>query len=359
MRTPSSLTLLLLVLPLTAHAQTTHPKKDLVFAQVAAGGGYETILNVTNRGANTYSGVLSLYHLTSEAWNPLVNGTRIAGGKMSISIGKGTTATYTITQDGGTEAGFALLMANDMALDNSLEGTLTYYIRSSNGTLVDSVGVQPSTEIYFTTIPFDDFSKLALALANPNAVGATVKLSLFDEANTRISALDQSLASKQHMAKYLWQLFPSVQLARGRLEIQSDVSILGTALTDISGQSSSLPLLPGVKAYTFNVEALGQSGEVNVWFDGAFVHGYIRGLKSFGAPVSNPETVHLVGTFVDGVLQLHRTGRAGSGSDPMLSYFVVSSFSLSQTTVYASWTGWWLNSKSVAGSATAVWTAIN
>jgi hypothetical protein len=49
-----------------------------------------------------------------------------------------------------------------LAQTSFLEGTLTYYVRDG-GFLVDSVGVQPSSELYLTTVPFDDFSKLAMA----------------------------------------------------------------------------------------------------------------------------------------------------------------------------------------------------
>ncbi len=357
MKKPSSFVLLLVLVPLTAHAQVLYPKKDLAFAQVAAGGGYETVLNVTNRGPNTYNGVLNLYHLTLQAWNPLVNGTRITNGKLNVSLNKGVTASYRITQDGGTEAGFAILVASDLALDNYLEGTLTYYIRSSTGDLVDSVGVQPSSEIYLTTIPFDDFSTLALALANANTKGASARLSLFSDTNASISTLDRPLASGEHLAVYLRQLFPSVQMTKGRLEISSDQPIIGTALTDIGGQFSSLPLLPAVKAYTFNVGGFGYSGQISLWFDGPYVQGYARATTVGGVPDPQPDTLHLVGTLVDGVLQLSVTGQPTS--DQQLSYILVNPFSLSQTTVQASWTAWWLTSHNLIGSATATMTAVN
>ncbi len=357
MRKPASLALFLVLLPLTAHAQVLYPKKDLAFAQVAAGGGYETVLNVTNRGRDTYNGVLNLYHLTLQVWNPLVNGTRVTGGKLNVVLSKGATASYRITQDGGTEAGFAIIVASDLALDNYLEGTLTYYIRSSSGALVDSVGVQPSSEIYLTAIPFDDFSRLALALANPNSSRATLKLSLYSDTNARVSALDQPLAPGEHKAVYLWQLFPGVQMTKGRLEILSDVPVFGTALTDIGGQFSSLPLLPGVKDYTFNIAGFGYSGGMSLWFDGPYVQGYVRATTINGVPDPQPDTIYLSGTFVDGVLQLCITGHPES--EQQLSYIVVNPFSLSQATVQATWTGWWLSSRTLIGTATATLTATN
>jgi hypothetical protein len=161
------------------------------------------------------------------------------------------------------------------------------------------------------------------------------------------------------MASYLWQLFPSVQMTKGRLEISSDVPILGTALTDIGGQFSSLPLLPAVKAYTFNVGGFGYSGEMSLWFDGPFVQGFVRATTVGGVPDPQPDTLHMVGTLVNGVLQLTVTGQPSS--DQQLSYILVNPFSLSQTTVQATWSGWWLTSHNLnpLGSASATMTAVN
>ncbi len=56
----AALLAMLLGLPATAFAQDFFAYKDLAFAQIAAGGGYETVLNATNRGASSYSGTLTL-----------------------------------------------------------------------------------------------------------------------------------------------------------------------------------------------------------------------------------------------------------------------------------------------------------
>ena len=42
-----------------ASAQNFYPKKDAVFGQVVVGGGYETVINLTNRGTHPYVGTLS------------------------------------------------------------------------------------------------------------------------------------------------------------------------------------------------------------------------------------------------------------------------------------------------------------
>ena len=361
MKRLSSLALLIALLPVTANAQTLYPKKDLAFAQVAAGGAYETVLNVTNRGSNTYTGVLSLYTQTGQTWSPLVNGSQITGGKFDIVLSKGATATYRITRAGGTEAGFAVIMASDLAQTSFLEGTLTYYVRDG-GFLLDSVGVQPSSELYLTAVPFDDFSKLAMAMANLNTTGVTVRLSVFSDTNVLVAPpLDRPFASGEHLAIYLRQLFPSVQAIRGRLVIQSAAApVIGTILTDIDDQLSSLPMLPAVKAYTFSgtLAGLEYSGEISLWFDGQFVQGYLRALTVGGVPEQSVDTLPLTGSLIDGVLQVITTGSATSDNQ-LLSYTIINPYSLSQATLQASSAAWWLPSHILAGTGTLTLTAIN
>jgi hypothetical protein len=366
MRKSSFLTLLIVLLPLSAHAQNLYPKKDLAFAQVAAGGAYETIINVTNRGSNSYNGSLRFFHLAGQPWSPMVNGVQITNGQMSVSIPNGRTATYQITRDGGTEAGFAFFIASDLAQTSFLEGTLTYYVRDG-GALVDSVGVQPSSEFYLTAVPFDDFSTIAYALANLNTTTVTPKLSVFSDTNVLVASTNlPSFAPGQHMAEYLRQRFQGIQMTKGRLEIQSDRTIVGTILTDNYddltqlSQLSSLPMLPAVKAYTFTgtLAGLTYSGEISLWFDGQFAQGFLRALTVGGVPEQNVDTITVTGSLIDGVLQVITTGSATSDNQ-ILTYLLVNPYSLTQATQQGSATGWFLPSHILAGTGTLTLSAIN
>ncbi len=362
MKTLNSLALLLMLLPLTANAQTLTSKKDLAFAQVAAGGPYKTILNLTNRGSETYFGVLGLYQsgpiAAGQPWSPLVNGTQITDGKVNIALSKGATATYEITQAGGTEAGFATITASTASLTSFAEGTLTYYV-SSGGVQVDSVGVQPSSEFYLTAIPFDDFSTLALALVNLNTTGVTAKLSLYDDNNVLAATLSRAFVPAEHMAQYLYQIFEGVQMTSGRLEIQSDRPIIGTALTQVNEQLSSLPLLPAVKAYTFTGSrgGLAYNGEISLWLDGRFVEGYLRATTVGGVVVPSPVTLPLTGSIVNGVLQATTTG----DPDPnqLLSYTIMNPFSLATTIFAVPSRAFLLSNNTLAGDGTLLLRAIN
>jgi hypothetical protein len=359
MRTRSSLWVLFLLFPLTAQGQNLYPKKDLAFAQVAAGGAYETVINVTNRGPDIYTGSLLLYHQSGLPWNPLVNGIQITNGRMDVSINAGATVTYQVTGAGGTEAGFAVFVADGLGLRSFLEGTLTYYV-TSGATLVDSVGVQPSSEFYLTRIPFDDFSSLAMALANLNTSGVTAKLTVYSSTGVQVATLNQPLGSGEHIAIYLRQLFPGLQMASGRLEIQSSsLPIIGTILTDIDNQLSSLPMLPGVKAYSFtgNVGGVAYEGEMCFWFDGPFVQGYVRPLSVGGVPEQSPDSIVLTGSLFNGVFQTHAAGIPDP--EQLITYVIINPFSPTQATQQGSFTAWLGTTKTSLGTGTLTITAVN
>ena len=71
--------LIILIQPLAA--QNLFIYKDAAFAQVAAGGGWETRITFHDRGTFEYSGTLSFSTGDAIPWNPLVNGSQINNGE--------------------------------------------------------------------------------------------------------------------------------------------------------------------------------------------------------------------------------------------------------------------------------------
>lgn len=171
-----SLILILLTAPATAFAQLI-PRKELGFAQIAFGGGYETVLNLSNRGTSAYNGTLTLAPTdTTKPFPALVNGSPLSGGSMNFVVNAGATATVRITSGSASTdilTGFAVIQSSTPESASLLEGNLTYYLKTPNGSVVDSVGVAPSRSIIQAVIPFDDFQTVALALANFNTANLT------------------------------------------------------------------------------------------------------------------------------------------------------------------------------------------
>ncbi len=83
-----------------ASAQNFYPKKDAVFGQVVVGDGFETVINITNRGTHPYVGTLGLFRTVNEesvAWNPTVNGVAVQDGEYGVEIQPQATLTLRLT----------------------------------------------------------------------------------------------------------------------------------------------------------------------------------------------------------------------------------------------------------------------
>ncbi|MGB7620873.1 MAG: hypothetical protein WBN92_00840 [Terriglobia bacterium] len=334
---------LFLILCSPAWGQNLSPQKDLAFSQIAAGGEYETVLVATNRGTTAYSGVLNLFHAQGQAWNPILNGAPVVNGQVPINIPAGGTKTFHITTAAGVEVGFGFIKATDPTVQTAtLEGNLTYYIKAG-ATLTDSVGVPPSSEFYMATIPFEDSTTIALALANLGNTTANLKLSVFNETNgVAFPPQTPTLSAQSHLPQYLNQFFPGLTLGKGRLEIESDAPIIGTALTQVSNQFSSLPLLPSQRTFSYSATfsgGVGFTGDGGIWVNGSAVNGYLR-ITGSTPPILGtvtPETY-----FVYGALQNKTARIMGYGKSNLLQgqefivYTQIDNFSLSASTLSGS-----------------------
>jgi len=301
----ANLLLILFSVSATAFAQ---PGKNLTFAQIAFGGGYETVVNLTNRGTAVYNGTLTLRPTDPTRPYPArVNGNSVSAG-MNLTLNPGATESLRITSgdaSAGILSGFAIIRSTNRESASLLEGNLTYYVKSADGAILDSVGVAPSIPIRQAVIPFDDFQTIALALANPTNQTATVRLTLFNEMNTQMGGVTQALTNNQQIPKFLREFFPGVSLTKGRVEIQSDRAIAGTALAFVGGEASSLPFLPSIKMYEARLDVPGEgtfTGHVYATILGDVVTGYVVDTMN-GVP--QPDTLEtFVGRVRDGNLEI-------------------------------------------------------
>ena len=284
-----------------APAQYHYPKKDVVFAQVVVGGGFETVINLTNRGRSEYTGTLQLFRFDNSPWNPEVNGQAAENGEYAIEIPSGTTVALRLTGS-DLESGGAILRAGDLRLDNLIEANLTYRVLEG-GQVSDSVGIAPSTEFYRASLPFENFAEVGIALVNGGSSGdviAKIDLSLFLADGRRVRTERLRLGPRSHQARFLYEFFPDLALEGGRIEIVSDALIFGMALTLTGREFSSLPLEPTAVHY-FSVrleverhergtkEARVASGELALWAEGSFLRGYLAIVALDGEAFEEPE----------------------------------------------------------------------
>ena len=343
--------------------------KSLTFAQIAAGGsspGCETILNLANRGTTAYTGSLNLYTMidgVSKPWEPIVNGNAnaVTNGQMNISINAGDAVTLTFTGGTTTVAGFGTITPTGSSSTDEtsfVEGSLTYFFMNGT-TITDSVGIPPSDPLYLTTIPFDTFNNIALALANTNSTTASVLLTLYSASGQVIGTKTLSLPTNVQVAEYLWQIFPSVQMTGGRLDIKSDTSVYGVAVTDVNNQFSSLPLPPAAKTFnwTVNSGSLVMTGTVSMRFYGSQGEYQSTILTQNGNPVPNPSIRYVVGTFNNGTFSAYDFDQTNNE----IQYWSFSSLSFSKQTVSGTVQIWTLNNPTITyqGQGTITLTATN
>jgi hypothetical protein len=330
-----SLLLLLLGAPATTYAQ---PGKILRFAQIAFGGGYETVINVTNRGTAAFNGRLNL--LPSDPAKPfpaLVNGTPVST-VSTVLLDPGATASLRITSgdaSAGTVSGYAFIGTPNPETDSLLEGNLTYYVKSADGTILDSVGVAPSMPVTSTAVPFDDFETVALALANLTGADLNINLTLLDDKNARIGGTTLTLAKNQQVPKFLYQIFPGASLQKGRVEIQAAGPFIGSALTFAKGgQASSLPFPASTNLYELTLNFVSQSytGHVYITFEAAYASGYVVDVEN-GVPLQpfSEHSERIAGFLVSGNLELFSHSSRGKG-DEDITYVLIPGFNPSKDT---------------------------
>lgn len=298
------------------------PYKDLIFAQLATGGIWETQITVTNRGTQPWEGDFHFYTGEGSAWNPYVNGVQLIGGSLAVTLNPKRTATYKITMPGSVIVpGFVMAIADNTDLDNFIEGNLTWFVKDADK-VTDSIGVLPSNPIMATTLPFENFNSVSVAFANTDAQGRTahLKLKLYSESGSRIGdILDLTLDAREHLPRYLRELFTGVTLGRGRVDISSDVPISGVALIQTESQFASLPFNSTVR--TYQVDAYGSEvnfARMTLWTEGLFISGYVAMERE-----SVLSLFAITGSIKDGKALLHFDGDNETTSDYGVYGFII------------------------------------
>ncbi len=282
---PAYLAAVLPFAPLSA--QHIYPKKELVFTQVIAGPGFTSTITLSNRGTEPFSGALFLsVGGESAPWNPMVNFTPVINGTVQVDIQPDETRVFHI-QDSTFTVGLVFIGSYDFFLDNHVEGNLTYYSYSGSLTF-DAVGVPASSEFFNAVLPFNHFEDIGLSLGNFSPDHASVDVTLFDVNGTRISTCRFTVLSGGHFAMYLkelpWETAVGVFGPYGKVEIETDVSLSGIAMTvtpDGSGgaQISTLPISGSPLQYTLGMTSDSSQdiymARLELWIEGYFVKGYM------------------------------------------------------------------------------------
>ncbi len=311
---PAVITGLVLILLFTvpAYSQVFYPKKDMIFTQVIASTGFDSIISLTNRASQDYGGDIYFHTgATGATWNPLVNGVRIVAGRRQVIIPSNETVVLRIT-DTAFVVGYAFIYADDLQADNGVEGNLTYYSRDG-GTVLDAVGVPESREFLVASLPFSQFSDVGLSLAVPERgpeEDASVAVLLYDESSNLVSQCQFPILFGGHFAKFLGELPWTTSISgmgpAGKVEIRSNRLVAGIGMTVTPGagggaEISTLPLSGTPLYYTLEAEDSEENiytGDVNFWIEGFVVNGYMRLSHINGEEIENTQTWKVAGQLI-------------------------------------------------------------
>jgi len=364
---PASLAaLLFLSCSIPLPGQSFYPQKDLVFTQVIASSDFESVLTLTNRGPEEYSGEFLLYTgADGSIWNPEVNGSRISGGYLPISIQPDATEIFRIGDDSSTVAvGYVVIFAGDMQADNNLEGNLTYFYQGAS-VLRDAVGVPPSKEFFRSSLPFNNFDDVGLSLANPPfgpATDAEIAVVLYDRDGKVVSSAPFVVPDGGHRSLYLKEFtwpdpIASMTGQPGKVILRSSEALSGIAMTitpDGGGnaQISTLPLEGTPVLYTLNALELSTKsfgGDLALWLDGPFARGYLVVKHMNGYAVEGPTHWLVNGEYRNATLIL--TFRCGledlAAATDISLYLEFPGFSPSGLDTAGTWRGDMVESESV------------
>ena len=133
-----------------------------------------------------------------------------------------------------------------------------------------------------------------------------IRLRLRAADGTVAENLQFQLVANGHRPQFLSEFFQTTSVVAGRVEIEADQPIFGTALTLTEGQISTLPLEAARVEYAFRTDAADGTvtlGKITLWAEGFFIKGFLDVTEEDGvAVVVSP--VPVGGRLQDGVLRL-------------------------------------------------------
>jgi len=259
--------------------------------------------------------------------------------------------TLRITGNEKLTPGNAILTSRDLVLDNFIESNLTYFVKSGTRT-TDSIGVLPSAEFYVATVPFENFANVAIALGNADLVDpmedVDIELLLSDAQGVFQVSKTITLSPFGHKAEFLLELFEGAPVSQGKLEIRSDLPVIGTALTVVDNQVSSLPLKPSPIAYTIRMVSTDDrvlNGQIVLWAEGYRMGGYLvisHENDDENEPFTDPGFNIVTGQLIDAFLDLNFIGQGPPYGEPpdndfWLIHLEAPAFSFSNSSQNGQW----------------------
>ncbi len=223
------------------------------FPQAAVGGGWSTVLTVTNTGDATASGNLLLTDQHGGAFSAKFEPGNTVGSSVPIVVPPAATIFLTAGPVNSTDAqksGWAKLETTG----GSLSGVATFQY-SPQGPLQTAAGVLPSAPMQYATIAVDNDDTqqryVGYAVANPSSENLVVKMAVVDPNGTVVDdSVTIRLGPKEQIARFLHEDLSSTLKFKGSmvLRAQGGLSFVAVALVQNQGIYTVIPVGLGKSA---------------------------------------------------------------------------------------------------------------
>ena len=196
-----------------------------VFAQIAAGDGYETVLTAINTGQSAADLLVSL--LKSDG-TPFDLPAGSSPNPVHFNLRSMSAALVKVNQSGGLQAGFAHLAATGQMAGGALLRTV------QNNRILSEAGFRLTRTARRVTLWIDNtgYSRSGYAIANTASVPATLNMTLRDMNGSVKERAMAAMTPGQNFSEFAYQRFPLTAGAgfEGSIEFYTDQELAALAL---------------------------------------------------------------------------------------------------------------------------------
>jgi len=196
----------------------TETSVEIVFPHIADGGGFKTVLLLTNSSSSDTTAELSLFSNTGDPLRLTIDG--LTASQFNVSIAAhGSIRLSTSGESASTLVGWARVTASSSA---DLNGNAIFQCFTGASLFCEaSVPVSPPVRSIEFYADEEDGFITGIALANPTNLKAEGTLTLWNAAGTEIGTHAISIPPLQHTSAFLYQLLDTVPggIPSGRAQI--------------------------------------------------------------------------------------------------------------------------------------------
>jgi len=221
---------------------------SIVYPQIVVGGGYETVLTITNSGSSTLICHPLVRQRAGEAFPVAVKANGIVIGDYDRwTIPRGATFPYVLSADGVARPGYLVLESVEGPGEEQI-ATSIFFRSVSDGRINDLVATYPAPPMKKAVFPVDrspssDTGIALLPTSSIHLVGP-IRFTLLDQAGTKVQELE--LGFSGHTALMLAEIFdqvPATFLGSVVIESPRDFYLL-VLRVEPTGQSIQLTAVP-------------------------------------------------------------------------------------------------------------------